>query len=173
MPLSFRSLLMDPIVRFTVALRVNEYLLNRGFGWPVRALPYLYFRRLSIRLGFTVPLNVFSEGLAIVHYGTLVVSPNARVGKNCRIHVGVNIGGAGGLMSVAEAESMAPVIGDNCYIGPGAKIYGPIQIGNRCVIGANAVVGRSFPDDGQTLAGVPATVISARGSAGLIIEGAI
>lgn len=55
--------------------------------------------------------------------------------------------------------SGAPRLGDNVYIGPGAKIFGPIEIGDNVAIGANAVVNKSFPDS-VTIAGVPAKIIS-------------
>lgn len=109
---------------------------------------YYVFKKLSYKLGYTIYKNCFDAGLCIAHYGTLVVNQKARIGKNCRIHVGVNIGNQNG----------APVIGDNVYIGPGVKIFGPITIGNNVVIGANAVVNRSFPDN-VVIAGVPAKII--------------
>ena len=45
-----------------------------------------------MRFGFTVPLNAFDPGLCLCHIGTIVINSNARVGANCRIHAGVNIG---------------------------------------------------------------------------------
>ena len=89
----------------------------------------------------------------------------AKVGANCRLHVGVNIGTSAG------QRSAAPVLGDNCYIGPGAKLFGAITIGDGTVIGANAVVNRDFPEGEVTLGGVPAKVISDKSSAGLVIRG--
>ncbi len=127
------------------------------------------FRRLSIRLGFSVPLNVFGPGLAIVHYGLLVVSPHARIGRDCRVHAGVNIGGTAGFMPAHEAAEYAPQIGDGCYIGPGAKIFGRTRIGHDCAIGANAVVNNLETGDGVTIAGIPARVISHKGSRGMIL----
>lgn len=109
---------------------------------------------LCNKYNWTIPINVFSEGLAIVHVGTIVVSPKARIGKNCRIHVCVNIGSAW-----VKGVSGVPVIGDNVYIGPGAKIFGPITIGDNVAIGANSVVNSSFPSN-CTIAGVPAKIIS-------------
>ncbi len=145
----------DPIIRFQFALRFLEYLINTN-NFLGAAFFKIYFRRISVRLGFTVPPNVFGPGLCIVHYGTLVVNPNARIGRNCRIHVGVNIGGKAGFYSQKEAAALCPRIGNNCYIGPGAKIFGPVEIGRHCSIGANAVVTRSFPGDGLTIIGIPA-----------------
>jgi serine O-acetyltransferase len=152
---------------------LNEYLHNSNKNFLLRVIPKWYFKRISIRLGFSIPLNVFDEGLAVVHYGTVIVSPSAIVGKNCRIHAGVNIGGVGGRAAVDRGDRIAPIIGDDCYLGPGAKIYGPIDIGNRCVIGANAVVGRSFGSDNLTIAGVPARVIVSRdveGDSGNVLD---
>ena len=58
-----------------------------------------------------------------------------------------------------EREEEAPEIGDNCFIGPGAKIFGKIKIGDNVAIGANAVVNKSFGNN-VTIAGVPAKVVN-------------
>ncbi len=146
--------LANPVVRFQVALRYYELLVNKKSIW--RHIFKIYFYRLSIRLGFSIPPNVFGHGLCIVHYGNIVVNPNARIGKNCRIHVGVNIGGQAGFYAPEIAKTLCPVIGDNCYIGPGAKIFGPVSIANGCSVGANAVVTKSFPEEDSILVGIPA-----------------
>lgn len=57
-----------------------------------------------------------------------------------------------------------PVIGDNCFICTGAKILGAVHLGNNVVVGANAVVVKSFLDDNVTIAGVPAKIISCKDS---------
>ena len=77
-----------------------------------------------------------------------MVSGGAKIGKNCRIHSGVNIGEKNGFSE----------IGCNVYIGPGAKIFGPIKIGNNVKVGANAVVTKSFQDN-VVIAGIPAKII--------------
>lgn len=51
-------------------------------------------------------------------------------------------------------------MGDNVYIGPGAKIFGNVVLGNNMMIGANAVVTKSFPEGYCKIAGVPAKIIS-------------
>lgn len=168
-----RDFVLDPIVRFTVLMRVNEWLVNRGSARLVRLPLWFWYRRLSIRLGYSIPLNVFGPGVALPHYGDIVIDPTTRIGRNCRMHVGVNLGGSNRIMDRREiVEQDAPIIGDDVYIGPGVKMYGPVTIGSRCVIGANAVVTRSFPDDGKTIAGVPARVIADSGSEGRLIRGA-
>lgn len=105
-----------------------------------------------MKLGFTVPLNCFGPGLSIAHYGTITIG-NAKVGRNCRLQEGVNIGSTGG-------SKKAATIGDNVFIGTGAKIIGDISIANNCVIGANSVVVKSINENGITVAGVPAKKIS-------------
>lgn len=148
------KIIINPIIRFQISLRVYELLINRKslLRYPFK----IYFNRLSLKLGFSIPPNVFDYGLCIVHYGTIVVNPNAKIGKNCRIHVGTNIGGKAGFYTREQAKSLCPIIGDNCYIGPGAKIFGPVLIANNCSIGANAVVTKSFELDNSVIVGIPA-----------------
>ncbi|MCI4671339.1 MAG: serine acetyltransferase [Bacteroidia bacterium] len=143
------------IWKFQKLLRKVEFHTNRKkglLGKVVFAYHKYHFRRLSLRLGFSIPPNCFGPGLAIVHYGTIVVNSNARIGANCRIHVCTNIGASGG-------KPEAPQIGDNVYIGPGAKIYGDIQLANNTAIAANAAVGKSFFEENTLIGGIPAKVI--------------
>lgn len=108
------------------------------------------FRKLSIKLGYSIPINVFGPGLSLPHYGTIVVNPDTRVGINCRIHVGVNIG---------AHHDKAPLIGDNVYIGPGAIIFGGIEIADNVSIGANATVNKSVTEPNVIVVGTPAQVV--------------
>jgi serine O-acetyltransferase len=158
-------LMLNEIVTFQVRLRKLEFAMNCSKN-PIRVLfrKFLY-RRIAIRLGISISPNTFGPGLSIAHRGNIVVNGGARIGANCRIHVGVNIG------TEAGKADAAPTIGDNCYIGPGAKIFGPIMIGPNTVIGANAVVNKSYPKGNQTLGGIPAQAISNKSSKGLLIEG--
>jgi serine O-acetyltransferase len=82
-----------------------------------------------------------------------VVNGAAKIGANCRLHVCVNIG------TQAGYGNKAPIIGDNCYIGPGAKLYGDITIANNTAIGANSVVNKSFEENNIAIAGIPARKI--------------
>jgi len=114
---------------------------------------YIYaykWKRKSIQLGFTIPVGVFGKGLFIVHRGTIVIHSHVRIGENCCINAGVNIGTKAGFVS------KVPKIGNNVYIGPGAKIYGDITIADGCAIGANAVVTKSFLKPNSIIVGVPA-----------------
>ena len=102
--------------------------------------------------------NVFGPGLSIGHHGTIVVNGNSKVGANCRIHVCVSIGTKAGYSDVA------PTLGDNIYIGPGAKLFGSIYIADGIAIGANSVVNKPFKEQNITIAGIPARKISSKGS---------
>jgi serine O-acetyltransferase len=171
-PLSLRALLLDPVARFTLVMRLYEYVLNTRKAALIRLLILLWFRRSSVRLGFSLGPNIFGPGVAIVHYGLLVIDPTTRIGKNCRVHMGTHIGGAAMFVPPDEADKYSPRIGDNVYLGPGCKIYGPIRLGNNCVVGANAVVTKSFPEDSLVLAGVPAEVIGTGSIGEYVIKGA-
>lgn len=149
--------LIDDIWNFERKLRKVEYYHNcvkSVWGGLVRRIMFYRLHKLGVRLSFSIPINTFGPGLSIAHYGPIVVNANARIGKNCRIHVGVNIGEGHG--------ALAPQIGDNCYLGPGAKIFGGVVIGNNVKVGANAVVNKSFPEGNCTLVGVPAKKIEKR-----------
>lgn len=109
---------MDYVWKFERLLRRSEYWHNR----PKTPLTVFWGKFLSLRLarmearlGFSIPLNVFDSGLSIAHVGPIVVSPYARIGRNCRIHVGVNIGTRAGV------PDEAPTIGDEAYIGVGCR----------------------------------------------------
>jgi len=141
--------------RFLFFLRKCEYYYNYKKGVIGKA-GYLFYkfryRRIGEKCGWDIPINVLGPGACIVHKGTVVINGNCKIGSNCRIHVCVNIG-------ANKDRKEAPVIGNNVYIGPGAKIFGGITIADNISIGANAVVNKSFTQAGITIAGVPAIVI--------------
>ena len=157
------SLFSDEIWKFQIYLRKYEYYANSKTTCWSKILLYYYkyqYHRWSLKLGFSIPINVFDKGLSIAHYGTIVVNSHAKVGINCRIQENVTIGATGG-------SSLSPHIGDNVFIGSGARIIGNIVIGNNVAIGANAVVTKNF-DSNLTIAGVPAVVISKNETSGFI-----
>lgn len=151
------SLFGDEIWKFQVSLRKLEYYTNIAYKSLIYRIPKFFYKlkshNLGIKLGFTIPINVFDKGLSIAHYGQITVSTQSKVGVNCRIHEGVNIGSTNG-------SSKAPIIGDNVFISTGAKIIGNITIADDVCIGANAVVVKSITEPGTTWAGVPAKKIS-------------
>lgn len=158
----------DYVWRFERLLRKCEYYTNcrhNPIGRIIGLFLKIRLRYLGIKCGFSIPENVFGKGLSIAHIGTIVVNPATKVGDYCRLHVGVNIGTAAG------SSSKCPIIGNNVYIAPGVKIYGEIQIADNVAIGANAVVNHSCLTPNVTLAGIPAKVISEKGSKGLLYNG--
>ncbi|WP_445715176.1 serine acetyltransferase [Flavobacterium sp.] len=143
------------IYKFQKYLRKLEYYKNckqNIFDKIYFLFLYYKFNKLSLKLGFSIPLNVFGPGLSIVHYGTIVVNSYAKVGKNCRLHPSTCIGASGG-------QKFAPQIGDNVYIAPGVKLYGNIRIANNIAFAANSAVGSSFLEEGVLVGGVPAKEI--------------
>lgn len=150
----------DEIWKFEILLRQLEYDTNcrRGlWGMVIRKYHGLRFHNLSVKLGFTIPVNVFREGLSIPHYGTIVVHGGAKIGRNCRLQEGVTIG-------ATDGSHEAAVIGDNCYFGSGAKVIGAVTIADDVAVGAGAVVTRDITEPGTTWGGVPARKISDKDS---------
>lgn len=147
----------DEIWRFEILLRKYEYFSNLGKKNILQKVMYLFykvrFHGLSVRLGFSIPINVFGKGLSIAHYGSIVVNSNAQIGDYCRIQENVTIGATGG-------TNDSPKIGDKVFIASGARIIGNVKIANNIAIGANAVVVNDFLEDGITIAGIPAKKIS-------------
>ena len=145
----------DYIYIFLKLLRRLEYIKNckQGIWYKLVYNYYLYFfRKLSLKLSFSIPLNVFGPGLSIPHYGTIIVNPAAKIGSNCRLHAGVNIGSSGG-------SNLAPKLGDNVYIGPGVILFGDIKITDNVTIGANATVNRSIEVENTIIGGTPAKIL--------------
>ena len=99
----------------------------------------LLFDKYSVEISAKTQIGA---GLRLPHLHDIVISKNSTIGSNCTIFHQVTIG-------VNEMNSVedAPQIGDNVYIGAGAKIIGDIVIGNDCVVGANAVVTKDIPEN--------------------------
>lgn len=116
----------------------------------------LRYVNLSCNLGFSIGFNTCGPGLCLEHYGNIVINQKAKIGKNCRIIGSVVIG--------ATEDEKVPNIGDNVFIGFGAAIVGGITIADNVVIGANALVAKSIETPNVTVGGVPARVISNKGS---------
>lgn len=145
----------DEVWKYEIILRKHEYHHNMP-GLLHRLLGQWYGLRhhlMGLRLGLFVPINVCGEGLHINHSGLLIINDGARIGKNFNVHQGVNIG------QNLHADEV-PVIGDNVFVGPGAKIFGKITIADNVAVAAGSVVTRSFLTPNVTIGGVPARVIN-------------
>ncbi len=150
-----QSLLQDPITqiaKYVRCLRKEEYYHNVRHD-PIGKLAEYWWlgrkNRLGNKLGFKIPCNCFGPGLTIYHHGEIIVNESARIGADCRLHGGNCIGNSG-------KTDEAPIIGDGLDLGIGAKIIGGVTLGNNVTVGANAVVTKSFEQDGVTLLGIPA-----------------
>ena len=150
---SFLTRLLDPIYKYQKIMRKLDYYKNSANWNKVAYLFYFFkYRKLGIRLGFSIPCDIIGPGLCLAHYGSIIISQYAKLGANCKIHSSVNIGATGGVKK-------APSIGNNVYIGPGAKLIGDIDVVDDTVIGANAVVVKTIEEKG-TYGGIPAKKIS-------------
>jgi serine O-acetyltransferase len=100
-----------------------------------------------------------------IDHGFVVIGETAVVGNGVTIYQHVTLGGTN--PTSGEAGNRHPVIGDGVIIGSGAQVLGPITVGPRARIGANAVVTRDVPE-GATMVGIPArpTLVSAEQSSG-------
>jgi serine O-acetyltransferase len=97
-------------------------------------------------------------GLMIPH-GNAVIDGRTTIGRNCTINPWVTIGLSNSRKLGFSPEG--PTIGDDVHIGTGAKILGPVRIGDHARIGANAVVIHDVPAN-SSVAGIPARVIGGR-----------
>lgn len=163
-----RLIYENPVWVFQIILRKHEYYhnLQRKNIFQKLVCKYYAFRhnRLGLKLGFSIPVNVFGYGLRINHYGLIVVNPNCKIGNYCDIHQGVNIG-------QGNSKDDIPIIGNNVFIAPGAKIFGKIIIKDKTAIGANSVVNKSFDKEDITIAGIPAKVIKETGTSKMNVSG--
>ncbi len=142
--------------KFLYYLRKQEYYINTANGSKIKGLLNLYYERkknhLGMLLGLEIGPNCFGKGLNIYHTGSIIINPDVRVGDNCSLH-GCNCIGNNGI------TKDVPKIGNNVDIGYGAIIIGNVKIADNIVIGANAVVNKSFLESGCTIAGVPARIV--------------
>lgn len=142
----------DNVWKYERALRYYEY--YRNTGGVLRVVYALILQIRGRKLGFNISGNVFGPGLRINHSGLLVVNAKAKIGKWCDIHQGVNIGENGYYDENGNAISEVPIIGNYVFIGPGAKIFGKANIGDRVRVGANAVVNKDV-QEGKLVLGNP------------------
>lgn len=152
--------------RFTFYMRKCSYYRHR------KLLKYIAFPYYKIKKNRTGQKNGFDiyegtsigKGLHIAHFGCLVIHADAVLGENVSLSHGVTVG-----QTIKDGKVLTPVIGNNVYIAPGAKVIGGIKIGNNAAVGANAVVTRDVPEN-AVVAGVPARVLSHKGAGDYIIN---
>ena len=95
--------------------------------------------------------------LVIDHGMGIVIVETAEIGDDCLIYHGVTLGGTG-----KDVGKRHPTIGNNFLVSTGAKVLGPITVGNNSRVAANAVVLADIPED-STAVGIPAKVVRVAG----------
>ncbi len=137
------------VCKYLKLLRTTEYYDYKRSVNPIYMPLYIITKcrknSLGERLNLDMGENAFDEGLFIAHKSIIVGS--STIGKNCILH-GQNCIGSGA------------VIGDDCEMMVGAKIFGPAHIGNNVTVAAGAVVVKNIEEDNVVIAGVPARIIS-------------
>jgi serine O-acetyltransferase len=108
----------------------------------LRAIYYLYLQRYGAYIGHSA--RFAAEPCFPHNLNGIFVAGNARIGRNCILFQQVTIGAN----ALPDSKGVGtPTIGDDVYIGAGAKIIGGVKIGNNCRIGANCVVSFDVPDN--------------------------
>lgn len=154
----------DPAARSTIEIvlcypgvhavwghRVSHWLWVRGFRLAARLVSAFtqWVTAVDIHPGATL-----GPGLFIDHATGVVIGETAVVGEDVTIYHGVTLGGTS-----LERTKRHPTIGDRVTIGAGAKLLGPIEVGQDSRIGANAVVVKDVPPN-SVVVGVPGQVVA-------------
>ena len=129
----------------------NAVLLYRIAHWfKIRGIPFIgpLFGRISVILtgAEIAPGAEFGPGLMVSHGYGIVVGQWARVGANATLLHQVTLGGP----SMSKLIQM-PMIGENVFIGAGAKVIGGITIGDDVFIGVDAVVTEDIPSGSKVI----------------------
>ena len=103
------------------------------------------------------PAAKIGKGLFIDHGMGVVIGETAEIGDNCTLYQGVTLGGTG-----KDVGKRHPTLGNNVMVGAGAKILGPVEIGDNSKIAAGAVVLKQVPKN-STAVGIPAQIVRKNG----------
>lgn len=145
----------EPSIWATVAYRVSRacWLIRLpGVRLPMRFVAFAIYKFSELALGIAIhPRAEIGPGLYVGHAGAVAVDPGVHAGANLSIGPEVVIG-----PRHFDHEGV-PRLGDDVFIGAGAKLLGPIRVGSGARIGANAVVLSDVPDN-ATAVGVPAVI---------------
>jgi serine O-acetyltransferase len=139
---------------------IKDHIILKVSVYPIALI---LFQHYKYKFGIGIPfITDIGSGFYIGHFGSIFVYPDTQIGKNCNLSTGVTLG-----VSRRGKNKGCPIIGDDVFIGPGAKIIGAVKVGNNVAIGANSVVTRDIPDN-AVVVGIPAKIISCQGSSGYI-----
>jgi len=147
-------ILCYPGLHALIAHRLAHYLYKKNMVLLPRIISQLtrFFTGIEIHPGAKI-----GQGVFIDHGMGVVIGETAEVGDNVTIYQGVTLGGTG-----KEKGKRHPTIGNNVFIGAGAKILGSIKVGDNVKIGAGSVVTKPVPSN-TTVVGVPGKVVSRHG----------
>lgn len=145
-------------------MRICKYLKHKKllklFFYPISKGILRHYR---YKYGISIPFTtLIGEGFYVGHFGGIIVNGKIVIGKNCNISQDVTIG-----VKNRGVNPGVPTIGNNVYIGPGAKLFGGIKIGNNVAIGANSVITKDVPGN-SVVVGIPGKIISSGGSEGYV-----
>jgi serine O-acetyltransferase len=131
--------------------RLAHALWQAGFQWAGRFVSHLsrFFTGIEIHPGATIGRRVFID-----HGMGVVIGETAEIGDDCTLYHGVTLGGTSW-----DKGKRHPTLGRGVVIGAGAKVLGPILIGDGAKIGSNAVVVRDVPPE-ATAVGIPARIVN-------------
>ena len=150
---TFEILTAYPGVHAIMYHRLSHWLWNRGLKWLARMLSNLarWFTGIEIHPGAVIGRRFFID-----HGMGVVIGETAIIGDDCTLYHGVTLGGTSW-----EKGKRHPTLCDDVVVGAGAKVLGPILIGEGARIGSNAVVVKDVPP-GATVVGVPGKLINPR-----------
>ena len=131
--------------------RVSHAMWRRGGRWrlPARLMSQAARAATGVEIH---PGAQIGRRFFIDHGMGVVIGETAEVGDDCMLYNGVNLGGR-----TLVRVKRHPTLGDRVTVGAGARILGPIVVGDGAQIGANAVVVRDVPQE-ATAVGVPAVI---------------
>ena len=144
----FEAMFMYPVTRALVSHRIANYFYRKGHRTLARWISQKARKRTGIEIH---PGAQIGKYLFIDHGMGVVIGETAEVGDYVTMYHGVTLGGTGNEKEIKRH----PTIGNHVMIGTGAKLLGPITIGDKAKIGANAVVLKNVPS-GYTAIGVSA-----------------
>lgn len=149
--------------RYCFLLRSIKYLRTKKI---LKILFYPFIRLLykhdTYKFGIEISSLNIGAGFYISHFGGIFINRDVIIGNNVNVSQDITIG----IQNRGPLKG-CPSIGNNVYIGPGAKLFGNISIGDNSAIGANCVATKDVPAN-SVVVGVPGKVISNKGSVGYI-----
>lgn len=139
--------LLYPSIHALIAYRISHFLYKHNIFFLARLISQIsrFFTGIEIHPGATI-----GKGLFIDHGMGVVIGETAEVGDDVTLYHGVTLGGTG-----KDKGKRHPTLGNNVVVGAGAKVLGPINIGDGAKIGANSVVLKDVPCN-ATAVGIPA-----------------